>query len=55
MPKVVLTNAEFMADEKVYFVDLEFMADEKVYVCLLYTTDAADERTSGDFGGRPFI
>ena len=25
------------------------------YSCLLYTSDAADERSSGDFGGRRII
>ena len=28
---------------------------EKVYACLLYTSDAADERSSVDLGGRRII
>ena len=27
----------------------------EVYICLLYTSDAADEEDSVDFGGRPII
>ena len=27
----------------------------KVYICLLYTSDAADERSSVDLGGRRII
>ena len=30
-------------------------ADDLPYVCLLYTSDAADERSSVDFGGRRVI
>ena len=36
------------------FRPLRFIAD-KVNVCLLYTSDAADERSSVDLGGRRII
>ena len=29
--------------------------DDKIYYCLLYTSDAADERSSVDLGGRRII
>ena len=29
--------------------------DDHVYICLLYTSDAADERSSVDLGGRRII
>ena len=31
------------------------VSTERLYVCLLYTSDAADERSSGDLGGRRII
>ena len=31
------------------------MADYQNYICLLYTSDAADERSSVDLGGRRII
>ena len=30
-------------------------ADERLWICLLYTSDAADERSSVDLGGRRII
>ena len=30
-------------------------SSEKAYLCLLYTSDAADERSSVDLGGRRII
>mgnify|MGYP003381644686 CR=1 FL=1 len=32
-----------------------FIKDHQLYVCLLYTSDAADERSSVDLGGRRII
>ena len=32
-----------------------FPSEEKLYACLLYTSDAADERSSVDLGGRRII
>ena len=31
------------------------MMPEKIWICLLYTSDAADERSSVDLGGRRII
>ena len=31
------------------------ISDEQYYYCLLYTSDAADERSSVDLGGRRII
>src|SRR5678810_719860 len=33
----------------------DFLADSRGKVCLLYTSDAADERSSVDLGGRRII
>ena len=33
----------------------EGVSNERVYICLLYTSDAADERSSVDLGGRRII
>ena len=32
-----------------------FIFSDKTYACLLYTSDAADERSSVDLGGRRII
>ena len=36
-------------------IDLFEVADHPLYTCLLYTSDAADERSSVDLGGRRII
>ena len=36
----------------IYIIDLQ---QSLTYICLLYTSDAADERSSVDLGGRPII
>ena len=36
-------------------LDLEAAVGEQVVACLLYTSDAADERSSVDLGGRRII
>ena len=33
----------------------EILVPERIHVCLLYTSDAADERSSVDLGGRRII
>ena len=41
-------------DEK-KLLELAKNAEEKAFTCLLYTSDAADERSSVDLGGRRII
>ncbi len=36
-------------------IDIATSISEKLYSCLLYTSDAADERSSVDLGGRRII
>ena len=48
-------------EKKTELVDIETLikgkpgADAQKYICLLYTSDAADERSSVDLGGRRII
>ena len=37
------------------FLDAETIIDAMEYICLLYTSDAADEEDSVDLGGRRII
>ena len=41
--------------DKVYFAVVAGSYGEKYNACLLYTSDAADERSSVDLGGRRII
>ena len=49
-----IDNFEGFAQQVRYFVDVAKNYDAD-YVCLLYTSDAADERSSVDLGGRRII
>ena len=42
-------------DRSVVFFAIRIRHDAKVSACLLYTSDAADERSSVDLGGRRII
>ena len=44
----------FICDECVRLCQ-EILNEENLQACLLYTSDAADERSSVDLGGRPII
>ena len=42
-------------DNVVFHPESAFVADIRLGLCLLYTSDAADERSSVDLGGRRII
>ena len=51
-------NVRFLQNQHFLVVDLDFRAailGVEDDVCLLYTSDAADERSSVDLGGRRII
>ena len=48
-------GAVFSAEEEEEFEELGDFISEKLKICLLYTSDAADERSSVDLGGRRII
>ena len=52
---VVLTGDEGRANDVALSADVEAKADGVLRACLLYTSDAADERSSVDLGGRRII
>ena len=43
---------KFNLENEGYFVDTANSAEEALKICLLYTSDAADEEDSVDLGGR---
>ena len=52
--KWLLTNPKVLfLDEPTRGIDVG--AKQEIYACLLYTSDAADERSSVDLGGRRII
>ena len=50
-----IATKEANADEAYKRMIVESSAEDIVYTCLLYTSDAADERSSVDLGGRRII
>ena len=52
--KTTLSVEEYLAGELHSDIRHEYI-DGEVYACLLYTSDAADERSSVDLGGRRII
>ena len=48
-------NKKVIQSVDVAVVDVSFLSCREVLVCLLYTSDAADERFSVDLGGRRII
>ena len=48
--RVIEIEGKDEVDKKKFYTNLY-----RVYVCLLYTSDAADERSSVDLGGRRII
>ena len=48
-----MTNLVINTNMRTYHMELR--STERTYICLLYTSDAADERSSVDLGGRRII
>ena len=54
MPKTIADGAQTQAPGKLTFELMRSLGVE-IQTCLLYTSDAADERSSVDLGGRRII
>ena len=50
-----VARVELVPDERRGIADLDGEGDVVAGICLLYTSDAADERSSVDLGGRRII
>ena len=51
---ILIKNGRVITVSEDYTADI-FIENEKISACLLYTSDAADERSSVDLGGRRII